>query len=205
MSITESVSKNTPKILRDVIGESIKDCYNTEFFDFTVSVPDNPRWGDYACNAALKLAPTLKQSPLEIARNLVYRLHGLSEEPFDGFKDLSIEVAENGFINFKLSSPWLQNVLKDLSSIAVNYRVGDFGLKNDLLEGKKIMVEYTDPNPFKLFHIGHLVPNAVGESFARLFEYCGADVRRSSYQGDVGMHVAMSVWGMMEKLKDPKE
>ena len=203
MSIIKSVPQNMPKILKEVVGEVVKDCYEREFSDFTISVPDNLRWGDYACNAALKLAPILKQSPVEIAKNLSYRLQSLSEESLEGFKDVSIEVAVNGFINFKLSKAWLQNVLKDLSSIAVNYGVGDFGLKTDLLDGKKIMVEYTDPNPFKLFHIGHLVPNAVGESFARLFEYCGADVRRSSYQGDVGMHVAMSVWGMVEKLKDP--
>ncbi len=204
MATTKNISQNMPKILKEVVGRAVKDCYDSELSDFTVAIPNDSRWGDYACNAALKLAPTLKQSPVEIARNLTYRLQGLSEEPFEGFKNTSIEVAESGFINFKLSRLWLQNILKDLSSVAVNYRVEDFGLNYDLLSGKKIMVEYTDPNPFKLFHIGHLVPNAVGESFARLFEYCGAEVKRASYQGDAGMHVSQSIWGMMEKFKDPK-
>ena len=61
------------------------------------------------------------------------------------------------------------------------------------------MVEYTDPNPFKEFHIGHLMSNAIGESIARLFEYSGATVVRANYQGDVGLHVAKGIWGKMQK------
>jgi arginyl-tRNA synthetase len=64
---------------------------------------------------------------------------------------------------------------------------------------KKIMVEYTDPNPFKEFHIGHLMSNAIGESIARLLEVSGAQVTRTNYQGDVGPHVAKAIWGKMQK------
>ncbi len=66
--------------------------------------------------------------------------------------------------------------------------------------GKKIMVEYTDPNPFKEFHIGHLMSNAIGESIARLLAVSGATVVRANYQGDVGPHVAKAIWG---KLQNP--
>jgi arginyl-tRNA synthetase len=65
--------------------------------------------------------------------------------------------------------------------------------------GKKIMVEYTDPNPFKEFHIGHLMGNVLGESLARLFEATGASVARANYQGDVGVHVAKAIWGKQQK------
>ena len=61
------------------------------------------------------------------------------------------------------------------------------------------MVEYTDPNPFKEFHIGHLMSNAIGESIARLLQFSGAEVKRANYQGDVGPHVAKAIWGI-EKL-----
>ena len=40
--------------------------------------------------------------------------------------------------------------------------------KNETLAGQKIMVEYTQPNPFKPFHIGHLMSNAIGESISRI-------------------------------------
>lgn len=65
--------------------------------------------------------------------------------------------------------------------------------------GKTILAEYTDPNPFKEFHIGHLMSNAVGESIARVLEASGAKVVRANYQGDVGPHVAKAIWGKMQK------
>ena len=65
--------------------------------------------------------------------------------------------------------------------------------------GKKVMVEYTDPNPFKEFHIGHLMSNTIGESIARLFEVSGAVATRANYEGDVGLHVAKALWGKQRK------
>jgi len=70
---------------------------------------------------------------------------------------------------------------------------------SQLNAGKRVMVEYTDPNPFKEFHIGHLMSNAIGESIARLFEATGAKVSRANYQGDVGVHVAKAIWAKMQK------
>lgn len=69
--------------------------------------------------------------------------------------------------------------------------------------GKKILAEYTDPNPFKEFHIGHLMSNAVGEAIARVLEASGAAVLRANYQGDVGPHVAKAIWGKMQKPDAP--
>jgi arginyl-tRNA synthetase len=70
--------------------------------------------------------------------------------------------------------------------------------QNDNEHGQKILVEYTDQNPFKAFHIGHLFTNTVGESIARLGEMQGADMCRVNYQGDVGLHVAHAVYGMQQ-------
>jgi arginyl-tRNA synthetase len=64
------------------------------------------------------------------------------------------------------------------------------------------MVEYTDANPFKVLHIGHLYSNNVGESLARLLEASGADVKRTCYQGDVGLHVAKCLWGLKKMLEE---
>ncbi len=68
-----------------------------------------------------------------------------------------------------------------------------------MLSGKTMMVEYTDPNPFKPFHIGHLMTNAIGESIARILYHSGADVKRANYQGDVGLHIAKAFYGMQKK------
>ena len=74
---------------------------------------------------------------------------------------------------------------------------------NESLKGQKIMIEYTDPNPFKEFHIGHLMSNAIGESLSKIIEFHGAEVKRACYQGDVGLHVAKAIYGAM-KNAEPK-
>ncbi len=83
--------------------------------------------------------------------------------------------------------------------VEINKEGEEFG-ETKLFEGEKIMVEYTDPNPFKEFHIGHLMSNAVGESISRIIEKNGAEVKRVNWQGDVGLHVAKAIWG---KIQEP--
>ncbi len=68
--------------------------------------------------------------------------------------------------------------------------------------GKKILVDYTQPNPFKPFHIGHLMSNTIGESLTRLLEVTGAKVFRVNYQGDVGPHIAKALWGLQKNNLD---
>ena len=41
--------------------------------------------------------------------------------------------------------------------------------------------------------------NAIGESIARLLEFSGAEVKRANYQGDVGPHVAKTIWAVKNK------
>src|SRR3989339_1012691 len=109
-----------------------------------------------------------------------------------------IEMAGPGFINFWVTNEYLAG---EVGRAIHDKRYGT----NDSLGGKRIMVEYTDPNPFKEFHIGHLMSNTIGEAIARLIESQGAEVRRANYQGDVGLHVAKSIWGMSKKMEQEGE
>jgi len=105
------------------------------------------------------------------------------------------------FINIHLSDTFLIETLKETEKQGT-----EFG-KNNVLTNKRIIFEYTDPNPFKQFHIGHLMSNAIGETLSRLAEYGGAEVKRANYQGDVGLHVAKAIWGMQElsgEMSNPK-
>lgn len=144
-----------------------------------ITYPKEPSFGDYSTSIALILSKVEKQNPMEIAAKICDVLNSQK----DSFVS-SAQVASPGFINIFVKSDQL---LKNLSIVDAQ----DSDLKD-----KKIMVEYTDPNPFKEFHIGHLYSNTIGESLARLLESQGAKVIRACYQGDVGMHVACSVWGM---------
>lgn len=141
--------------------------------------------GDYATNVALTSAKKLKKDPRDMAQKLVAAIGTV-----DGVS--KIEIAGPGFINFTLSSAYISKVVEQA-------RDDKTWGKNQLQKGKTVMVEYTDPNPFKEFHIGHLVPNALGESLSRLFEFAGASVKRANYQGDIGIHVAKSIFMLLEK------
>ncbi len=150
--------------------------------DFVIEHPADISHGDYSSNVALILSKKLKESPDIIAKNIVEKL---SEKRIDGVE--SISIAGPGFINFFLSKKFFEDSLRSIFS--QKNLVGN----NNSLDKKKIVLEYTDPNPFKEFHIGHLMSNAIGESISRVIEANGAEVRRACYQGDVGMHVAQAI------------
>lgn len=102
-----------------------------------------------------------------------------------------VEVAGPGFLNIFLEPGFLQQQVA--ASAEHPPLIED-------LPGERLIIEFTDPNPFKEFHIGHLYSNIVGESLAKLSETRGIEVRRVCYQGDVGMHVAKSIWGLEQLL-----
>lgn len=108
-----------------------------------------------------------------------------------------IEVAGN-FINFYLSKKFFADITKE-----INEKAEEYG-KNNLLMGQKTIIEYTNTNVLKPMHIGHLMGNVVGESISRIVEENGAEVKRNTYEGDVGLHIAKAVWGIV-KLGGIKE
>ncbi len=59
---------------------------------------------------------------------------------------------------------------------------------------EKVMVEYSQPNTHKAFHIGHLRNAVLGSALVNIMRYAGYDVVASNYMGDIGNHVAKSLW-----------
>lgn len=104
-----------------------------------------------------------------------------------------------GFVNFYLSPKFLAD------SVAEINEKGEKCGENDLFKDQKIIIEYTDPNPFKEFHIGHLMSNSIGEAISRVIEAGGADMKRLSYGGDVGLHVAKAVFAVLLDKKKIEE
>lgn len=169
-------------------------------FDFAVEHPEDLKNGDYSTNVVMVCAKKLKTNPKELAEKIIESLNPLPTLPLikgegkgGGALISKIEV-KNGFINFHLTREFFSLQVEEIISNK-NWS------NNSLLVGKKVMVEYTDPNPFKPVHIGHLMTNAIGESIARILEHSGADVSRANYQGDVGLHVAKAIYGLLQNEK----
>ena len=148
-----------------------------------VSRPE-PQFGDYATNVALQLAGRVGKSPREVAEQLAEALRQTGD-----FAEVT--VAGPGFINVRLSDVVLK---KHLETIHEGYG------KPDVYAGKTIITEYSDPNPFKVLHAGHFYTSVVGDSMSRLIEFAGGTVHRLNFGGDVGMHVAKTMWAILQKL-----
>jgi len=169
--------------------------------NFNIEHPEDLKNGDYSTNIAMVVdrkkfeTKTHKPTREEIADIIGGEIK----------KNLPLEIKEiktagSGFINFYLSQKFFSGKVEEILSTGGGSALGG----NNLFSGKKIMIEYTDPNPFKPFHIGHLMTNAIGESIARILEASGAAVSRANYQGDVGLHVAKAIWRLLQdkKLQD---
>jgi arginyl-tRNA synthetase len=152
--------------------------------NIVIEHPSELSHGDYATGAALQYAKQAGMAPRALAEKVVAALGAI-----DGVS--KTDIAGPGFINFHLAPSAIASSIEEA-------RERDMWGANTTESGRKIMVEYTDPNPFKEFHIGHLMSNAIGESISRLVQFSGAEVKRANYQGDVGPHVAKAIWGLMK-------
>ena len=178
------------KILKNIIVEALKTL-NIEGVEPILSHPEETSHGDYSTNIALIVANQKGEKPIDVAKNIVAYISENKPKEIDG-----VDVAGPGFINFHLSDKFFADNIHEILD------KGEAFGKNENLKGQKIMVEYTDPNIFKPFHVGHLMSNCIGESIARLLEVNGAKVVRANYQGDVGMHVAKALWGLQELIEE---
>ena len=166
------------------IREEIARVFGVPQEEVKLEHPADLKNGDYSTGVEMQFAKRLGKNPLALADIFV------NTGPIDGVE--KIEIAGPGFINFYLAANTIADSIKTAQS-------EDMWGANENLKSKKIMVEYTDPNPFKEFHIGHLMSNAIGESIARLSQFSGAEVKRANYQGDVGPHVAKAIWALAMK------
>jgi arginyl-tRNA synthetase len=154
---------------------------------FSLDQPEDALHGDYATNIAFALSKKVGKSPKETAEGIVSDLQEKLEETIE-----KIEVAGPGFVNFFLKDDIRTD---EAETVAVSDIVNEKG------KGK-VLVEYTDPNCFKVFHIGHLMANTIGEATARLYEASGYEVTRVCYPSDIGLNVAKGVWGTLELATD---
>ncbi len=180
--------------IQNLIIEALKNL-GIEAESVLLEHPADMNNGDYSTNVALVYAKQLEMNPRTLAENIITNLH---KSDLCGEQIEKIEIAGPGFINFYLSREFFTNSIKEILD-----KKEDWG-RNKILENKKVMVEYTQPNPFKPFHIGHLMSNAIGESLSRIVEFSGAKVVHANYQGDVGLHVAKAIYGL-QKFGMPNE
>ena len=165
-----------------VLKGAIQDVFGLDM-EPELSRPEE-QFGDFATNAAMQLTKKVGKPPREIAEALAAFVR---ESGSEHIKDVSI--AGPGFINITLTD----ESLAKLAGAAPT-------AKPQKYQGKTIVAEYSDPNPFKPLHAGHLYTTLVGDSIARLVEHAGAKTIRLNYGGDVGLHAGKSMWAIAKHL-----
>ncbi len=61
-----------------------------------------------------------------------------------------------------------------------------------------VMIEFSQPNTHKEFHVGHLRNVLIGDALSNLYSFLGYPVVRANYYGDHGIHVAKTLWGFIK-------
>ena len=146
----------------------------------TLDVPED-QFGDLSTNVAMRLAKLNNENPKDVAQKISVEL-----AKRDGIARVS--VAGPGFINITIKDDLLwQAFLSDDD--------------NSEYADQTVVIEYSDPNPFKELHVGHLYTSIVGDAIANLVQAGGGEVHRVNFGGDVGMHVAKAVWGILQTLE----
>lgn len=67
-----------------------------------------------------------------------------------------------------------------------------------LPKGERVMVEFSQPNTHKAFHVGHLRSAILGDAVSRIEAFAGYDVIRANYPGDMGLHVIKWLWNYLK-------
>ena len=193
------------KKIVEVIKKAIVKLGVKENIKIELSVPPKPEMGDFAFGC-FPLAQSLEKSPVEIAKELKGAIEELKTSKnlrtsdfhplYTGGDFIEYIQTAGPYINFILANEYFVEMVKHI------LKVGDNWGKVNLLNGKIFLSEHTDPNLFKEFHIGHMMTNSIGESLSRIADFVGAEVKQVTFQGDVGLHVAKTLYGMMNKKSE---
>jgi arginyl-tRNA synthetase len=135
--------------------------------------PADPSHGDYATNAALRLAGARRQAPREIAAELAEAAAALPEVE-------RAEIAGPGFVNLFLTDAWFADALAAILGAGEG-----FGGRS-AQSPRRIQVEMVSANPTGPVTVASARNGAYGDSVARLLEFAGHDVAREYYYNDAG-------------------
>ncbi len=96
--------------------------------------------------------------------------------------------AANGYVNISFDPMVVASGL--VSEVLTRER----GYGTGTPKTERVMVEHSQPNTHKVFHVGHLRNSVLGVSVSRIMAAAGYPVMEATYPGDIGMHVIKCLW-----------
>lgn len=165
------------------LSQVIKQLFDVDMA-CVVTVAPEETGADYASNIAMRLAKVVHKAPMMIAEEMKTELEKVDS-------GLEIAVAAPGFLNFTLGDSYFAGQIEQYADGKI--------ISPDEYSGKTVVAEFSDPNPFKVLHVGHFYTSVVGDAISRLLELAGAKVVRANFGGDVGLHVGKTIWALLQK------
>ena len=172
--------------LTEALSAALVAAFGEEYADADpmLAPANNPKFGDYQANLAMKLGKQLGKPPREVAQAVVDQIQ-------TGDLIEKVEIAGPGFINLHLSTSALAD--------AALMMLGDARLGVPVLgEPKTVVVDYSSPNVAKEMHVGHLRSTVIGDAIARVLTFQGHDVIRQNHVGDWGTQFGMLIEHLFE-------
>ena len=161
--------------IKNILLEIINSLFDVPA-NFSVEVTPAPELeqtgdfrADFATNVAMKLAGILHKNPREVAEILTTEFLKTASQKLPELAGIKADIAGPGFINFMLPDAYFTAKLTEL------YTDFDKNISCNEYTGKIVVTEFSDPNPFKVLHIGHLYTSIMGESISRLIEFAGGE------------------------------
>ncbi|MFR7992918.1 MAG: arginine--tRNA ligase [Lachnospiraceae bacterium] len=170
------------KKLNDVLAEELESAFESAGFDRSyakVTVSNRPDLCEYQCNGAMAAAKQYRMAPLQIAEQVVDRLH-------DSAVVTDVTAVRPGFINFRMNPEWLADFLNRLA------QEEKLGVEQPE-RPQTIMIDYGGPNVAKPLHIGHLRSAIIGESIKRIGRFMGHRVIGDVHLGDWGLQIGLLI------------
>jgi arginyl-tRNA synthetase len=130
----------------------------------------------------------VNQRAVEMAESIAAELWKPGNQPPAGFERIE---AVKGYINLYFSTFLFANQV-----IQTVFDEGlDFGTNAKL--NQRVMVEFSQPNTHKAFHVGHLRNVILGHAVCNILTAGGNEVIRANYIGDIGLHVIKWLWNYL--------
>lgn len=147
-----------------------------------IEEPKDRSHGDLAF-PCFRLARSLRKAPVAIAAELLPLLAAkLEADP------VFAEVSQAGpYLNVRVAQSEIA------SQLIPDILRGGF-LASRPQQEHRVMIEYSQPNTHKAFHVGHTRNAAIGDALVHIYRWCGYPVVAANYIGDVGAHIAKCLW-----------
>jgi len=141
--------------------------------DIKIERPKLAEHGDFSTSLPLALARSMRMAPLQIAEAIAA---AVPEHHMVG----EVTHAAPGFVNFTLSTAWLQSQVEIVRAAGESFGSVDSGA------GKSVQVEFVSVNPTGPLHVGHARGAVIGSSLANVLAAAGYEVQREYYVNDAG-------------------